>query len=73
MNNPLDDRATTVSPAECAERIGLKPSTLRNQRWRGDGPPFVRVGGRVRYRLVDIAEWLESRVRTSTSDVDSDD
>ncbi len=65
----LEDRTTTLSPAEAARRLGLKESTLRNMRWRGDGPPFVRVGRLCRYRLVDLDRWLASRVRTSTSDV----
>ena len=67
MPASLDDRATTVSPAECARRIGLQPSTLRNRRVRGDGPPYVRIGTRVRYRIGDIADWLDAQVRTSTS------
>ena len=64
----LDERATTIDPAEAAKRLGLKPGTLTNMRWRGDGPVFLKIGGRVRYRLNDIAEYLEGRIRTSTSD-----
>ena len=68
MDATLNDRTTTYSPAEAAERIGLQESTLRNMRSRGGGPPFVRVGGRVRYRALDLARWLETRVRECTRD-----
>lgn len=64
----LDDRTVTVSPAEVARRIGVTLETLANWRWRGFGPRSFKVGGRVRYRLLDVAEWLEGQARRSTSD-----
>lgn len=63
----LDGRATTISPEDAAARLGIKASTLANWRWSGDGPRYLKVGGRVRYRLNDLAEWLEAQVRSSTS------
>lgn len=63
----LEARATTVSPREAAERLGVQPSTLANWRWNGGGPRYLKVGGRVRYRLHDLAQWLDSRLRFSTS------
>lgn len=63
----LDARATTVSPAEAAERLGIRESTLANMRWSGRGPTYVKVGGRVRYRIAEIAEYLDAQARSSTS------
>ncbi len=68
----LEERTTTFSPTETAKRIGVTSETLANWRWRGDGPPFCRVGRRVRYRLQDLAAWLDERTRISTSDHGSD-
>ena len=68
----LELRTVTVSPEDLAERLGNTPDTLANWRWRGDGPPYVRVGRRIRYRLTDLAEWLDAHTRTSTSDTGSD-
>lgn len=65
--NRLEAMTTTVSPEEAAERLGVRASTLANWRWTGSGPRFLKVGGRVRYRLFDLAEWLESCARESTS------
>ena len=64
----LEARATTVSPENAAERLGVQPSTLANWRWNGGGPRYLKVGGRVRYRLYDLAEWLDAQARASTSD-----
>lgn len=55
---------------EAAERVKLSASSLEKLRVRGDGPPFIRIGARkVGYLATDLDRWLESRRRTSTSDV----
>ena len=35
---------------------------------RGDGPPMLKIGRSVRYRVADLREWLDARRVTSTSD-----
>jgi len=67
----LTDRTLTLSPHEAAARLGLRVSTLANWRWRGQGPQHCKVGGRIRYREMDLALWLESQIRQSTSDAGS--
>lgn len=65
----LDDRTRTTDTAGAAARLGVTPETLRNWRWRGDrGPTFIKVGRLVRYRLVDLADYLDDCTRRSTSD-----
>ena len=47
---------------EAAKYLGINPGTLSV--WRSSGRyhiPYIKVGGRVRYRLSDLEEWLESR------------
>jgi hypothetical protein len=34
----------------------------------GDGPPYVKFGRNVRYSILEVLAWAESRVRSSTSD-----
>jgi len=53
---------------EEAERLNLAPKTLANQRWRGDGPPFLKVGRLIRYDPQMTDAWLSERVRQSTSE-----
>lgn len=58
-----------LTTAQAAERLGLAEKTLEAWRWRGGGPPFVRLSARaVRYRPEDLQTWVAERVRTSTSD-----
>lgn len=68
MGATLEDRTITLAPEEAAERLGVQRSTLDNWRWTGSGPRYCKVGGRVRYRLADLAAWLDARTRRSTSD-----
>jgi hypothetical protein len=51
-----DDR---VNEATAAELIGRTSFTLRNWRSAGQPLPFVRVRGRISYRLRDLALMLE--------------
>lgn len=53
---------------EQAARWGIAPKTLANQRCRGDGPPFIKLGRLVRYDPAITDAWLAERVRHSTSE-----
>ena len=68
MTTTLDDRTRTTDTEGASRVVGVTVETLRNWRWRGDGPPFLKMGRRVRYRLVDLADYLDGCTRTSTSD-----
>ena len=50
---PRDERAY-ASTLEAAARLGLSPRTLDRWRAAGEGPPFHRFGGLVRYRCEDL-------------------
>jgi predicted site-specific integrase-resolvase len=52
---------------DLARRWKLSPRTLERWRWKGEGPVFLRVGGRVIYRLEDIETFEAASVRNSTS------
>lgn len=53
---------------EEAARLNLAPKTLANLRWRGDGPPFLKVGRLIRYDPQMTDTWLADCVRQSTSE-----
>ena len=36
-------------------------STLRNERSKGQGIPYIKVGRSVRYSLEDVVEFMEDR------------
>ena len=55
--------------SELAHRWKISSRTLERWRWEGRGPPYLKIGGRVVYRLADIEEFEAANVRTSTSAV----
>ena len=58
---------THLHQVELARRWKLSPRTLERWRWTGEGPQFVKLGGRVVYRLEDVEAFEMENVRTSTS------
>lgn len=59
--------ALTVDTEGASRHIGLAVSTLEKMRVYGDGPPFVKLGRSVRYRICDLEAYLAGRVVESTS------
>jgi excisionase family DNA binding protein len=58
-----------MNTAEAAEYVRLGKPTLERFRISGDGPVYLSLGKKaVRYRKVDLDDWLESRVTRSTSE-----
>ncbi len=45
---------------EVAVLIGFAVQSLRNWRFLGRGPSYVKRGRSVRYRLKDVLEWMET-------------
>ena len=44
----------------------MSERTLERWRWLGQGPRFLKIGGRVLYRLEDIEAFEAEQVRHST-------
>ena len=56
-----------LTAEQLAPFLGTTIAQLAQQRFRGDGPPFVRTGARsVRYRWSDVEAWLDANRRTQT-------
>lgn len=55
-----------LTTKRAAEYLGLRPNTLEAWRCRGGGPRFAKFGRAVRYRLIDLNDWIESRTRENT-------
>lgn len=49
-----------LTEREVAALIGTTPGTLRGDRGKGRGLPYVKIGTRVRYRADDIAAYLDA-------------
>jgi len=53
-----DDRL--LSRGEVHSYFGLTQRFLEVSAVRGDGPPMVKIGRSVRYRVGDLRSWIES-------------
>jgi predicted DNA-binding transcriptional regulator AlpA len=60
MTDDIDDPFLTVD--EAAEVLRVSRRTLDNYRYRKQGPPYRRHGGRIVYRLSDLLAWSEQRL-----------
>jgi hypothetical protein len=55
-----------VSEKEVEKIVGRAIQTLRNDRSKGQGIPYAKIGRLVRYRLADVEDYLSAR-RVETS------
>jgi hypothetical protein len=54
-----------------ARRWRISPRTLERWRWLGQGPRYLKIGGRVVYRLEDIEAFEAEQIRQRTTDAPS--
>jgi hypothetical protein len=52
-----------LNQSELAKRWSLSARTLERWRWQRQGPPFLKVGGRVVYRLEDIETYETAQLQ----------
>ncbi len=50
-----------IDEIEVAKITGRKIQSLRNDRFKGQGLPYVKLGRSVRYSLKDIVDFMEAR------------
>lgn len=60
-------RIKHLNQRDLSERWTISPRTLERWRWVGEGPAYLKIGGRVVYRLEDVEAYEAERMRTSTS------
>jgi excisionase family DNA binding protein len=61
---PIEDERH-LSPQELAAREGVALMTVYQWNSRGGGPPFIKTGRLVRYRLNDVLAWEKARLVVS--------
>jgi hypothetical protein len=52
-----------LNQAQLARRWSLSPRTLERWRWQDQGPVYLKVGGRVVYRLEDVERFERDAAR----------
>ncbi len=58
-----------LNQIQLAARWNISHRTLERWRWSGEGPQFIKIGGRVVYRLADIEAYELMQIRKSTSNL----
>ncbi|MEM6603459.1 MAG: helix-turn-helix domain-containing protein [Pseudomonadota bacterium] len=58
-----------LNQLDLSRRWGIAPRTLEQWRWKGEGPPFLKIGHRVRYRLSDIETYEQNHLLKSTTQI----
>ena len=57
-----DDR-DLLTEKQAKEELPFSESWFQKQRWRGLGPPFLRLSNRVFYRRSSLREWVDAHMR----------
>ena len=64
MPSPKKKSVAALNTVDAARYVGLAPGTLEKHRIYGNrGPHWVRLGGAIRYRVVDLDAWLARNVQ----------
>lgn len=58
-----------LNQVELAARWTISHRTLERWRWTGEGPAFIKIGGRVVYRLEDVEAYEAAQLRRSTAEL----
>lgn len=61
-------RLPLATPQEVAEFRRTTVATLAQERYRGAGPKFVKLGKRVFYDWHDVYSWIDSNTLQRTDD-----
>lgn len=56
-----DAQPDLMKESELSAELRLAPKTLANQRNRGKGPPYLRIGREIRYSRKAVGEWLAAQ------------
>lgn len=60
-------RISHFNQAELAFSWRISPRTLDRWRWSKTGPDFLKIGGRVIYRLEDIEAFEKDSIRSAVA------
>ena len=49
-----------ITEKDLATALAMQPQSLADWRHRGHGPPYLKLGHLVRYRVADVQDWLDT-------------
>ena len=66
MNENSKNMARLYTEKEAAIYLGLSRHTLKSWRRLKKGPAYVKMGGAVRYDVVDLGHFISERLHINT-------
>ena len=54
-----------LNQIELADRWNISERTLERWRWTGEGPAYLKIGGRVVYRLEDVEAFEAQQLKNT--------
>ena len=60
MKRAPENPSSLLSRDDVVSLYGVSKRYLETAPSRGEGPPIIRIGRSVRYRVVDIETWIAS-------------
>jgi len=67
----IDPPEPLLTAPETAQYLRCSLRTLDRERADGSGIPYVRIGGRIRYRRADIDAFVKAHLRGHASEAKS--
>jgi hypothetical protein len=64
---PCPPRLEHLNQIELSRRWRISHRTLERWRWLGEGPTYLKIGGRIVYRLADIETYEAAQVHGENS------
>jgi hypothetical protein len=58
-----------LNQIDLARRWSISPRTLERWRWLGQGPRYIKIGGRVVYRIDEVEAFEAQQTRASTAEL----
>lgn len=68
LNRRSDALVRHLNQKQLADRWAISPRSLERWRWEGKGPRYLKIGGRVVYRLDVVEEYEAGQLRASTAE-----
>jgi hypothetical protein len=61
----IDSGRSLLTPAEAAELLSTTARNLGQQRFEHRGPDYIKLGGKIGYRLSDIDRYIMTSLVTN--------
>ena len=72
QSNISYESESLLTEVQAARLLNFSVKALQAWRCRGGGPVFIKLSARaVRYRRSDLAAWVESHLRRSTTETEN--